>query len=250
MGQQPDRPREAPTHAGPIRVVILDDHVLFGEAMEIALRASGHEILRPLVPTDGGSMQLTIAAITRFEPDVALVDLDLGRAGNGVAVIEALIDTTPVVALTGSTDRFRWAEALYHGATTVIGKMRPLDDIVTTIRRVSAGLPVLADADRERLVRRWIEREQEHGALRERLGRLTERERDVLYHLTQGRTVSEIAAIRTVAEATVRTQVKSLLAKLEVSSQIAAVGIAHQTGWGRNSAEQRPQQPGPAGPHS
>ncbi len=47
----------------------------------------------------------------------------------------------------------------------------------------------------------------------------------------QGRTVREIANLSVVSEATVRTQVKSILAKLEVSSQLAAVGLAHSIGW-------------------
>ena len=47
----------------------------------------------------------------------------------------------------------------------------------------------------------------------------------------RGRAVREIAGLSVVSEATVRTQVKSILAKLEVSSQLAAVGMAHEIGW-------------------
>ena len=64
-----------------------------------------------------------------------------------------------------------------------------------------------------------------------RLDLLTTREREVLAHLMLGRTVREIAARSVVSEATVRTQVKSILAKLEVTSQLAAVGLAHHVGW-------------------
>ena len=53
----------------------------------------------------------------------------------------------------------------------------------------------------------------------------------MLGHLTEGHTVRDIARLSVVSEATVRTQVKSILAKLEVSSQLAAVGIAHAVGW-------------------
>ena len=64
-----------------------------------------------------------------------------------------------------------------------------------------------------------------------RLDQLTVREREVLAHLMRGRTVREIATVGVVSEATVRTQVKAILAKLDVTSQIAAVGLAHQVGW-------------------
>ena len=58
----------------------------------------------------------------------------------------------------------------------------------------------------------------------------------------KGRAVREIAGLSVVSEATVRTQVKSILAKLEVSSQLAAVGLANQASW-RPPAERRPSQP-------
>ena len=67
--------------------------------------------------------------------------------------------------------------------------------------------------------------------LRDRFARLTHREREVLGALVDGHGVHDIAASDVVSEATVRTQVKSILAKLEVSSQLAAVGLAHRMGW-------------------
>ena len=67
--------------------------------------------------------------------------------------------------------------------------------------------------------------------LRRRLELLTRREQEVLGHLMSGRQVRDIAALGVVSEATVRTQVKSILSKLEVSSQLAAVGVAHQAEW-------------------
>jgi two-component system nitrate/nitrite response regulator NarL len=85
--------------------------------------------------------------------------------------------------------------------------------------------------EREELLQLWHQERQKHQELRNRLQRLTPREREVLGHLTEGHTVRDIARLSVVSEATVRTQVKSILAKLEVSSQLAAVGIAHAVGW-------------------
>lgn len=214
------------------RVAIVDDHLLFSQAMTIALQVSGSEVLRLAVPAEPGLLSTVAEAAARFHPDVVLVDLDLGRAGDGVLLIRELTEREiPVLVLTGSPERHRWGAALYQGAASVIEKTRPLDEILETIRLVCAGEPTMPDGERHALTRRWVDREREQRGLRERLGRLTEGERAVLTQLTMGRTVSEIATIRTVSEATVRTQVKSVLAKLEVSSQIAAVGIAHRAGW-------------------
>jgi len=60
---------------------------------------------------------------------------------------------------------------------------------------------------------------------------MTRREADVLGQLMVGKRVTEIARARVVSESTVRTQVKAILAKLEVSSQLMAVGLAHEIGW-------------------
>ena len=60
---------------------------------------------------------------------------------------------------------------------------------------------------------------------------MTRREAEVLGQLMAGKRVAEIARGWVVSESTVRTQVKAVLAKLEVSSQLTAVGLAHQIGW-------------------
>jgi DNA-binding NarL/FixJ family response regulator len=69
------------------------------------------------------------------------------------------------------------------------------------------------------------------AAVRERLDLLTVREAEVLGLLMTGLAVRDIADASVVSEATVRSQVKSILSKLEVSSQLAAVGLAHRVGW-------------------
>jgi DNA-binding NarL/FixJ family response regulator len=78
--------------------------------------------------------------------------------------------------------------------------------------------------------------------MRRRLDQLTPREREILGCLMGGLTVREIAHRWVVSEATVRTQVKSILSKLEVSSQLAAVGLANQVRW-------RPPSSGTPLPH-
>jgi DNA-binding NarL/FixJ family response regulator len=85
--------------------------------------------------------------------------------------------------------------------------------------------------EREELLEAWVTERSHLVGMQGRLDQLTVREREVLAHLMRGRTVREIATVGVVSEATVRTQVKAILAKLDVSSQIAAVGLAHQVGW-------------------
>jgi two-component system nitrate/nitrite response regulator NarL len=214
------------------RVLIVEDHQLFAEAIDLALSVEGYDVRRVDAPDGPGSAGTVVANIIRQRPRVVLLDLDLGRFGDGVRLIEPMARSgANVVVVTGSTDRARWGEAVRAGARKVISKSQPLRDILATVRRITAGLPVMDREEREELLTEWARQRFESHGLRERLDQLTVREREVLGHLMKGRAVREIAGISVVSEATVRTQVKSILAKLEVSSQLAAVGMANQVGW-------------------
>ena len=178
------------------------------------------------------SAGVLVANVIKQRPRVVLLDLDLGRFGDGVRLIEPMARSgANVVVVTGSTDRARWGEAVRAGARKVQAKSQPLRDILATVRRITAGLPVMDREEREELLGEWNRHRFEFQGLRDRLDLLTTREGEVLGHLMKGRAVREIAGISVVSEATVRTQVKSILAKLEVSSQLAAVGMAHEIGW-------------------
>lgn len=214
------------------RVLIVEDHRLFAEAVDLALTVEGYDVRRIEVPADPGSPATLVAAIVKQQPLVVLLDLDLGGFGDGVRLIEPIVRAgANVIVVTGSTDRARWGDAVQAGARKVLSKTQPLSDILATVRRIIAGLPVMDRGEREELVSEWARMRGEFQEVRERLEQLTNRESVVLGHLMKGRAVRQIAGLSTVSEATVRTQVKSILAKLEVSSQLAAVGMAHEIGW-------------------
>ena len=215
-----------------VRVLIVEDHALFAESLELALSMEGYDVRRAPVSPSGGSVSTLFGAAARMRPSIALLDLDLGATGDGVRLIAPLVaNGVHVAVVTGSSDRARWGECIRAGARTVLAKTQPLNDILATVRRINEGLPVMDRQERDDLVRLWYERRQRMQVLLERLQQLTPREQVVLGHLMKGHQVREIADESVVAEATVRTQVKSILAKLEVSSQLAAVGMAHEIGW-------------------
>ena len=214
----------------PSRVAIVEDHLLFAEALEVALALQGHDVHRlPVTDASLSSGQL-LAGLLRLRPRVVL--LDLGPAGSGTRLVEPLTQSAvAVVVLTGNTDRARWGECIRYGARTVLPKTAPLNTILATIRLIGEGRPVLSREERDSLLTSFHEEKRTLQELRWRLDTLTTREREILGHLMEGRAVREIARRSYVSEATVRTQVKSILAKLEVSSQLAAVGLAHEAGW-------------------
>lgn len=215
----------------PIRTVIVEEKMLFAEALDIALSREGLDVTR-VAPGPHRSTSTLLTAVLRLRPSIALVDVDLDDTGLGHRLVTPLCRSgVAVVALTATADSARWGECLRHGAWTVLPLTCTMRDVVTTVRLVSAGRPVLKRAERERLVADYHREKAEVQALRRGLEQLTNREREVLGHLREGLTVSEIAAGSCVSEWTVRTQVRSILAKLGVTSQVAAVGAAHRAGW-------------------
>jgi two-component system, NarL family, nitrate/nitrite response regulator NarL len=223
---------QLPTSRSQFRVVIVEDHVLFAESLELALTVEGYDVRRVAVPEKEQAPGALISAILRRRPRVVLLDLDLGRFGDGERLVAPLARAgVNVLVVTASVDRARWGEAVRYGARKVLPKSRPLNDILAAVRRINQGLQVMTREEREELLRTWATERAGLADLEARLDLLTVREREVLAHLMRGHTVREIAETGVVSEATVRTQVKSILAKLGVTSQLAAVGLAHKVGW-------------------
>lgn len=214
------------------RVLIVDDHVLFAESLELALSLEGYDVRRLELPEEGGSMATLRSLALRANPRTVLLDLDLGRFGDGMNLITPLARAhINVVVLTASEDLGRWGGCMRLGARRVLPKSGALQQALSTVRRLHQGLPVISSAELETLLDAWARQRRAHDDLRRRLDLLTPRERQVLGALIEGRTVRAISEQSVVSEATVRTQVKSILSKLEVSSQLAAVGMANQIGW-------------------
>lgn len=214
------------------RVLIVDDHALFAESLELVLSLEGYDARRLVLPDEGGSMATVRSLALRSNSRTVLLDLDLGRFGDGMNLIAPLARShVNVVVLTASDDVGRWGACMRLGARKVLPKSGALQQALATVRRLHQGLPVVSREELEHLLAAWAEDRQAHDDVRRRLDLLTPRERQVLGALTEGRTVRAIAAESVVSEATVRTQVKSILGKLEVSSQLAAVGMANQVNW-------------------
>jgi two-component system, NarL family, nitrate/nitrite response regulator NarL len=215
-----------------LRILIIEDHVLFAESLELALTLEGYDVRRVPVPPEERAAGAVTAAVVRLRPRIVLLDLDLGPFGDGVRLISALARSgINVVVVTASIDPGRWGEAVWYGARKVLPKSRPLNDILAAVRRINHNQPVMTCEEREELLGHWHRERAERAGRQERFEQLTVRERQVLAHLMHGHTVRDIAETSVVSEATVRTQVKSILAKLRVTSQLAAVGLAHNIGW-------------------
>lgn len=216
----------------PTRVVLVEDHAILAEALRVSLDLKGFEAVSIPVNANGGGRRELLHSVLKARPRVVLIDLDLGPAGDGTALIHPLtLAGHRVVVLTAVQDQVRWGSCLARGALTVVPKTAPLQAIIDVIRRVDQGLPVIPRNEREMLIQLWQERHTDDDERRRALARLTPREAHVLGQLAHGKRVREVAEDAFVSEATVRTQVKSILAKLGVNSQLAAVAMARDLSW-------------------
>ena len=144
------------TSRSQFRIVIVEDHVLFAESLELALTVEGYDVRRVAVPEKRQSPGALIATVLRRRPRVVFVDLDLGQFGDGEQLIAPLARAgINVIVVTASVDRARWGEAVRCGARKVLPKSRPLNEILATVRRINQGLQVMTLEEREDLLREW-----------------------------------------------------------------------------------------------
>lgn len=218
-----------PVPGGGTRILIVDDHGLLAQSLSFALRAQGMQVDRCADMT----AEAILAHVQAASAEVVLLDLDVGgELGTTLPLIPAIAASgASVVMLTGVTDRVRLAECVEAGATGVIAKSQPFDDLVEAVRRVAAIGALLTPHERESYL---ADLRQHRAADRHRLRdfeRLTPREAQVLAGLMDGLSAEQIATDWVVSITTVRTQVRGLLTKLGVNSQLAAVALARKTGW-------------------
>jgi DNA-binding NarL/FixJ family response regulator len=206
------------------RVLVVEDHVLVAIGLQLALSARGWD-----VQTISGPTALDVVAhAQRFQPQGVLLDIHIGGdVGSGIELIGPLLSTgAQVVMLTAESRRMVLAECLEAGASGWIGKGATLDEVDSTLCHVVAGGTMIGRTDRAELLDEL--RLERAGTVRAHatFERLTQREAIVLGALVDGLSADEIAGAHFVALTTVRSQIRAVLHKLGVRSQLAAVAFA------------------------
>jgi DNA-binding NarL/FixJ family response regulator len=219
----------APIPGNPYPVVVIDDHELFSTALTMALRGEG---LHTSTVSVGEVDQLLEGPAT--EAGLVVLDLDLGRDPQGVYrhgadLVGRLRESGwAVLVVSGSVDEPGVAAAINGGAIGSVPKSSSFEVLLRTIVTAAQGEPVMTEVEHREWVdlhRHYLARERE---LSRRLARLSRREREVLELLAEGQRAAAIAERLVVSMPTVRTQIRSILTKLEVSSQLEAVALLRQ----------------------
>jgi DNA-binding NarL/FixJ family response regulator len=217
---------------GPMaRVVVVEQMVLVAETFGLAL--GGAVDARAVVVSVGSSARSIAAEVLKARPSVVFLDCDLGPYVDCVTLVEALVEQKlQVIVLTNrGDDEAVLGECLRRGAVGALCKSGGLAPIVVALRQALARQPVMDISHARRLMAAAQDAKDSHAVGRQRLSTLTAREREVLKELMTGATAPQIARSWCLSEVTVRTQIKSILSKLEVTSQLAAVAAARHDGW-------------------
>ena len=221
------------TAAVEARVAIVEDHDLLAQSLGFALSNLGIHVTRVA--------DLRAEAVIETLEGCEL-DFDLGEAGIGLHLVRPITQLgLRVVMLTGETNRIVLAECVEAGAMGIISKREPFERLIEQVSDVVSGRNILSVGTRELLMSELRAHRSQEGERLAPFARLTVRESEVLQDLIEGKNAERIANDSFVSVATVRSHIKSLLAKLGVNSQLAAVAAAQRAGW--SSPHTRPDTP-------
>jgi DNA-binding NarL/FixJ family response regulator len=215
--------------AGAPRVVIADDQALVRGGFSMILGAAGIPVV-----AEAANGAEAVAEVLKHRPDVALLDIRMPEM-DGLEATRRILAAPPtrdcrvIILTTFDLDQYVYA-ALSAGASGFLLKDVSPEQLVAAVRLVRAGDALLAPSITRRLIARFAppaaDREVVHGDLSE----LTPRELEVLRLLARGLSNAELAEELTLSEATVKTHVARILAKLQLRDRVQAVVLAYETG--------------------
>lgn len=214
------------------RVLVVADQALVADAVRTALVSQGLDAIGASVSRGTLThMHTQTARLMQLGPGVLLVLADLTRESR-LEAARVLIDDLrlPTVVLATTEDEALWGAVLESGATAVMSASASLNQVARALRQVARGAILIQPGRRRAMIEAWRRTVRARYEVAARIGSLSPRELEVLRLLYRGETVQEIAVHFGVAVGTVRSQVRSILRKLGVSSQLAAVAVYVQLG--------------------
>ncbi|MFI6369881.1 response regulator [Streptomyces sp. NPDC050546] len=245
----------------PPRVLLADDQTLVRTGFRLILGADGVDVVG-----EAANGAEAVEAVPRTRPDVVLMDVRMpemdGLEATRRILTGASDDPRIIILTTFDLDRYVYT-ALSAGASGFLLKDVTPEQLTAAVRTVRTGDALLAPAITRRLVQRFAGGEHWHSAggehlhgshrdsdtpaLHRDLAPLTPRELEVLGLLARGLSNAELATRLHLAEATVKTHVARILAKLGLRDRVQAVIVAYETGLvsaGAREAAGRPTEQG------
>jgi DNA-binding NarL/FixJ family response regulator len=218
----------------PISVLVVDDHRMFAEAIEMLL--AGHEGIEIIGAVGTGEEAVEVA--TAKAPNVVLMDIDLpGIDGiESTRRIKAKVPEAQVIVITAFQEPATIAAAIQAGASGYLPKTKAADELLSVIRRAADGDLILPSAQIGPILAQLQQTKRDMSEAKQRLGELTSRELQVLQAMADGKSTPDIARELFISPLTVQTHIKNTLWKLEVHSKLEAVTFAVRHGLVRISS--------------
>jgi DNA-binding NarL/FixJ family response regulator len=218
-------------------VLLVDDQELVRTGFRLILDLEpGLEVVGEAV-----NGEEAVRRVAELAPDVVLMDvrmpvLDGIRATERIAAAGSA--SRVLILTTFDLDEYVY-DALRAGASGFLLKDAPREQLVAAVRIVAGGESLLAPPITRRLIERFVA-QPAPGVVPDAVAALSEREREVLGLLARGLSNAEIAGDLFVSDATVKTHVARILAKLGVRDRMQAVVLAYETGFIRPGDHPRP----------
>jgi len=213
----------------PVSVLIADDQALVRAGFRAILETQPD--LKVVGEAVDGRDAVDLARVRR--PDVVLMDIKMpgldGLEATRRVVAEAGDATAVLILTTFDLDEYVYA-ALRAGASGFLLKDAPPEQLIAAVHTLAGGAALIAPAITKRLIGQFARVSPPSGASAAALEALTPREREVLVLIARGRSNREIASELVLSEATVKTHVKRVLAKLAVRDRVHAVVLAYESG--------------------
>ena len=210
------------------RVLLADDQALVRDGFRSILEREPD--IEVVGEAQDGAEAVALAASTA--PDVVLMDIRMPRLDGLEATRRLLRSASPprVLVLTTYDTDDNLYEALRAGASGFLLKDIRARQLVDAVRTVVAGDALLAPVLVRRLVETYLSERSTPPTPDPVLERLSTRERDVVLLIARGLTNAEIAQELVLSEATVKTHVNRILAKLDVRDRVQVVVLAYESG--------------------
>jgi DNA-binding NarL/FixJ family response regulator len=209
-----------------VRVLLADDQELVRAGFRMILETQADLE----VAGEAGDGVEAVAATRRLRPDVILMDIRMPNQDGLEAthqIVAAGSGSRVVILTTFDLDEYVY-QALTAGASGFLLKNAPPEQLITAVRVAAAGDALLAPSITRRVIEQYV-RLPPPGATKAVAG-LTDREQEVLKLIARGLSNAEIAAELVVSDATVKSHVAHLLAKLQLRDRVQAVVFAYESG--------------------
>jgi DNA-binding NarL/FixJ family response regulator len=218
-----------------MRILIVDDHVLFREGLVSLLKAQPDIT----VVGEAGCVHEAIAMAGELGPDLILMDFGLPD-GTGLDATQTILADQPeinIVFLTVHEQDDRLFAAIRSGAKGYLLKNVPVSKLLAYLRGVEYGEAAISGAMASRILDEFARLGPGHRSGQAEVGELTSREIAILKELATGATNREIASRLFISENTVKNHVGNILAKLNLRNRREAASFAQRHGLTNSSSK-------------